>query len=91
MPSTATEWARAKRAEMVKYFGGCCQTCGDDSFLEFAHVKPTKCTGSGRGSTQRIYDVMTHLSHYILLCADCHDSYDGRARRKRQPDIRRSL
>ena len=71
--------------------GGKCQACEETLDLEFAHVKPTKCVGKGRGKSRRMLDVMKHPKRYILLCMGCHDSFDGRPRRKRQPEIRKSL
>jgi hypothetical protein len=79
----STAWMRLKREGLIAAFGGCCQACGSKDRLEFAHVVPTPCRGMGRGSTQRVRDVVQHPRAYVLLCVDCHDSLDGRVRRKR--------
>lgn len=82
----ARRWNR-----LIEERGGKCQTCGDIVGLEFAHVKPTKCVGKGRGKSRRMLDVLKYPKRYLLLCMSCHDSLDGRPRRKRQMEIRRTL
>lgn len=84
-------WYRKRRAILIRERGDACQACGEKVGLEFAHVNPTKCHGKGRGSNRRVLDVLKFPLKYVLLCMDCHDSLDGRERRKRQPDIRRHL
>lgn len=90
---TTQEYYQKKRACLIEAFGGKCQSCGEALpwLLEFAHVRPTQCIGKGRGSWRRMADVIRRPSAYVLLCLGCHDSLDGRPRRKRQPDIRGQL
>lgn len=89
---TNNGWYRQKRLELIEQYSGECQAgCGVTTGLEFAHVKPTECVGKGRGFNHRVVDVLRNPCAYVLLCAGCHDSLDGRPRRKRQPDIRRHL
>jgi hypothetical protein len=88
---TTQEYYQRKRTELLMVFGGICQACGERHGLEFAHVQPTRCTGKGRGSWRRLADVLRRPGAYVLLCMSCHDSLDGRPRRKRQPEIRGHL
>lgn len=58
--------------------GGACEglegepRCGSTEELEFAHVKPTKLNGRGRGFNHRVKDVRSHPEAYRLLCKACH-------------------
>jgi hypothetical protein len=89
--SRSTAWVRKWRAFLIDKLGGRCAVCTESNDLEFAHVVATECHGKGRGSTRRIRDVLKHPGAYILLCMNCHDALDGRARRKRHPEIRNHL
>jgi 5-methylcytosine-specific restriction endonuclease McrA len=80
--SRSTVWARRVKDWLIAQLGGCCAVCTATEDLEFTHVVKTKCHG-GRGSTRHIQDVLRHPNCYILVCMDCHDRLDGRARRKR--------
>ena len=80
-----------RREALLVMFGGVCRTCGENQDLEFAHIIPTECRGMGRGYIQRVIDVERNPQAYTLLCMGCHDLLDGRARRKRQPEIRKDL
>lgn len=88
---SANEWYRWKRRQLIEEYGGECQSCGETYGLEFAHVEPTACIGKGRGFNRRVADIMKNPCAYMLLCGDCHDSFDGRCRRKRQQDILKQL
>jgi hypothetical protein len=51
--------------------------------LEFAHTKPTKLNGRGRGIIRRALDIRKHPGCYVLACRRCHsvmDSVDGATR-----------
>jgi len=70
------QWYRKKRVEYIKKFGGRCEQCGRTENLEFAHLNHNDVHGIGRGSNQRIRDIMKHPDNYILLCFKCHKAYD---------------
>ena len=72
------DWYRKNRNKLIEEFGGECQNCGEEnrSKLEFAHIKPTKVSGYGRGSNRRILDVMKNKDKYRLMCNLCHDAFD---------------
>lgn len=66
-------------------FGGKCQRCGgrwslanikDKGYrhrpLEFAHKKPTRLRGRGRGLQKRFRDILRNPDCYELLCKKCH-------------------
>jgi hypothetical protein len=61
-------------------FGGCCQRCGTEDALEFAHAESTTLNSKGRGRKERYYDVKRNISAYILLCKPCHKAYDKQKR-----------
>ena len=49
--------------------------------LQFAHVRPTKLKGVGRGKSRRLLDVKHHPSCYELMCGSvrgngCHEAFD---------------
>jgi hypothetical protein len=72
----SSEWYRKKRDEMIGRFGGCCEVCGSFEHLEFAHKRGTGLNGIGRGSWQRINDVVKNPDAYRLLCKPCHRAFD---------------
>jgi transposase len=78
------ESIRRARATAVGWFGGCCMTpsCGRTDRLEFAHIRGTDLRGEGRGSWERVHDVLRHPKHYLLFCHDCHLEYDKKEGRK---------
>ena len=91
MATRFNERVKVRWLQLILHFGGKCEVCEVNYDLEFAHVKPTDCRGKGRGKYRRLRDILRHPSHYRLLCMNCHDDFDGRTRRKRQPDyIRRT-
>lgn len=67
-----------------KAFGGKCSKCGGrwslirkgrkyrHRPLEFAHVKPTKLQGRGRGLKNRFFDILRNPDSYRL----CHALFD---------------
>ena len=77
MPSRSTEWVRVQRVKLIQIFGGSCKTCGGADMLEFAHIEPTDVIGIGRGSYQRVKDVLSNPEAYTLLCQPCHKEKDG--------------
>jgi hypothetical protein len=83
MPLTGPERVariRARlKARLLEQHGGKCQTCGSTQDLEFAHIKPTKVKGKGRGMKERLWDIKKHPTPYTLLCNWCHAILDGRA------------
>ncbi len=68
---------RAKLKEKAhQAVGRVCQHCGATP-IQFAHVRPTKLSGRGRGSVARYKDVAKFPKRYIPLCAACHYDYDN--------------
>ena len=66
------------RRKLVELFGGVCSWngCTVKEDLEFAHIKPTGVSGSGRGSHIRYKDVRDHPACYKLMCPQHHLEYD---------------
>lgn len=61
----------------LKYGGKCqWQNCNQTKNLEFAHTKPTKLKGKGRGRKERYYDIKNNPTSYILLCKYHHKILD---------------
>ncbi len=72
-------WYRSVRNSLVKFFGGKCGACDmklNRTTAQFAHLKPTQITGRGRGSWERLHDVMANPTSYALLCYHCHREFD---------------
>ena len=40
------------------------------------HGFPTKLSGSGRGQSERFYDILNHPLSYLLMCNEHHELYD---------------
>ena len=59
--------------------GACRRTAG----LEFAHLKPTRVYGRGRGRCQRYHDIKNHPESYALLCRHHHSIQELRMATKR--------
>lgn len=57
-------------------FGNRCASCFCTTDLQFAHRKKNGFCGNGRGSKERIKNILTHLDNYILLCINCHREFD---------------
>lgn len=55
-----------------KAHGNKCIICGKKKRLEFAHIKPTKLSGRGRGSKHRYLDIKKNKDCYVLVCKGCH-------------------
>lgn len=87
MATKRNEWVKKRWAVEIDRRGGHCENCQAMLDLEFAHIKPTKCKGMGRGKSRRLADIMKHPKKYRLLCMNCHDDLDGRKRRRRQSEI----
>lgn len=65
------------KAKLIDYYGNKCRDCPKKRFLDFAHTKTTKLTGSkGRGKLKRLLDVKNNLDCYTLLCKRCHLKFD---------------
>jgi len=62
------------KKKLIKQFGGKCIVCGKTTNLEFAHIKPTKLNGKGRGRKERYYDVLKNPDYYCLTCKE-HNSF----------------
>jgi len=62
-------------------FGGGCQWpgCETTERLEFAHVKKNGVSGRGRGSYERIKDVLLHRENYKQFCHEHHREFDSHA------------
>lgn len=83
------DYVQRLRALMLLTFGGSCRfvledgsLCGSLENLEFAHLEETGISGNGRGSRERIYDVIKHPECYILFCRDHHRLFDAENRSK---------
>jgi DNA-directed RNA polymerase subunit RPC12/RpoP len=63
-------------ADLREARGNQCRRCGSRVKLEFAHVKPTKVKGMGRGQQVRYGDIKRNPDAYELLCRDCHRAFD---------------
>ena len=59
---------RRRFNELKIKFGGKCFFCGQTFLLEFAHCKPTKLSGRGRGFIKRYYDIKNNPDCYKLTC-----------------------
>ncbi len=72
---------KRKWQQLKEEFGGCCKfcTCREDEgyALQFAHIKPTGLSGTGRGSKARYYDIKKNRHCYSLLCVSCHLKFDA--------------
>ena len=71
------------KASLIELLGGCCQGCGSQEGLEFAHRHGTEFSFNGwkkyekgRGKSKRLHDIKRHPERYILFCHDCHFKYD---------------
>lgn len=73
-----------KKLKLINFFGDRCNNplCQKINNLEFAHIKPTKLYGEGRGSNKRIYDIQNNITSYILLCKKCHHDFDNKKKGK---------
>lgn len=91
MANRKNEYVKRRWALLIEEYGGQCANCPETLDLEFAHVKPTECQGEGRGKSRRLRDILKYPRRYHLLCMNCHDDFDGRKRRRRQPEIRKGL
>lgn len=77
---------REKRARLIREFGGRCEAkkyLGIDcdeilSPLQFAHIKPTRINGIGRGMQNRLRDVDLNRDCYALFCVVHHREFDRR-------------
>ena len=81
----STMWIRKARSSLIKVFGGKCFDCKKKlkrGNCQFAHLKPTDLYGRGRGSWQRLVDIMKHPSFYGLFCLTCHIKYDNEQKEK---------
>lgn len=75
MANAANEWIKEK----IKRLRGWskCAICGSTENVEFAHIKPTKLRGKGRGRKERYYDLIRHPESYRPLCSKHHREYDN--------------
>lgn len=88
MGNKANEWAKKRRHELIREFGGKCghKGCGErrHSELEFAHKRSTALSGTGpRGRKERMADINTHKKSYALRCHK-HHVKDFKSLHKRQ-------
>lgn len=69
------------QSELLNYYGNICNICFGsicgNEFLEFAHVKPTRLSGSGRGKINRLIDIKNNRECYLLIGRFCHRLYDN--------------
>ena len=63
---------KEKAAQAV---GRVCRLCGKTP-IQYAHARPTKLRGRGRGQHARLRDVVKYPDRYIPLCKECHAIYD---------------
>lgn len=83
MATRQNEWVKRVWQETIEAFGAACAHCGLQWDLEFAHKEPTRVKGRGRGKSRRLADIRKHPEKYLLLCVECHATFDGRQRRRR--------
>ena len=67
--SYQSNYFRKKFQELRNYYGNKCFFCGQTYRLEFAHKRPTKLNGKGRGRQERYYDIKNNLDCYMLTCS----------------------
>jgi hypothetical protein len=72
----ATHPISVKFDALRQKFGGRCVVCGFIAPLEFAHIKPTKLSGDGRGQRARYYDIVNNPDAYVLMTTNCHKDFD---------------
>jgi hypothetical protein len=76
------ERRRRQRAVMEQWRSLPCEHCQDTARRhQMAHLRPTKVSGRGRGTSARYRDSLRHPDHYAVLCTRCHIHLD------RQPDV----
>jgi len=74
-----TVWVKKKFEEMRAQCGNRYELCGIEGVeLQFAHIKPTKLTGRGRGLIARYYDIKKNPNSYVLACEGCHEDFDSK-------------
>jgi hypothetical protein len=81
MISNNTKFVKKWRAFLILCYGAKCFFCESTKKLQFAHVLPTKLSGCGRGSFERVIDVLLNPDAYILLCDKCHVKFDANIER----------
>ena len=77
---TQKKYNERLKQKLLFIYGNKCNMCfGSRCFninLEFAHLKPTKLSGSSRGQRKRLYDIKNNQECYTLLGRNCHLEYD---------------
>lgn len=80
-----SEWRRRQITDLRMQYTNRCWQCGSEESLEFAHRHGMETLqGSGRGLSERIYDIRRNPLNYLLLCKDCHRVYDSGPRDQEQ-------
>ena len=77
MPNRFNKRIKELREELIEKFGGKCVVCDSTEDLEFAHIKPTKLSGRGRGRKERYYDVIKNPDCYALTCKEHNKNVEG--------------
>jgi hypothetical protein len=75
---TKSEFAHRLKSQLLQHYNNRCFFCGSTINLQFAHIRPTKINGQGRGRITRYYDIKNNLLKYELLCEECHTAYDSK-------------
>lgn len=70
MTNRQNKWIKKAFRELRKEYGNRCYFCGKEFSLQFAHIKPTKLSGRGRGRKERYYDIKNNLESYLLTCSE---------------------
>ena len=73
MTSDTTKRNNKLEKELKRKLGNKCSTrgCTRTRGLEFAHTRKTELSGhSGRGRSNRLYDVRNRIASYTLKCPD---------------------
>ena len=70
MVSETTKRNRKLNSQLRKKHGSQCETrgCTRTRNLEWAHTRKTGLSGSGRGRSNRVHDVLSHPKSYALKC-----------------------
>jgi hypothetical protein len=63
-------------SKLREKYGNKCVISGCLAPLEFAHIKPTKLSGEGRGQKVRYYDIKNNPDCYVLMTTNCHREFD---------------
>jgi len=76
-PERSRRYKLRLRARVLSNRRKGCLACRSIHNLQFAHRRETGLNGKGRGSKDRLLDVIHYPRAYALLCSECHLHYDA--------------